>query len=173
MNHRADVGDGINHGDNAKENQPDPSGLTPAKPGLFIFGFIHTVSNLRVSVRGFGENTLARFASTGTERSVNNSFSKSCWSRNDVIISVVGTDLEMTICAPSRCETLTMKSKTQTAASPVQIRRHGQINSSQTLLEQPRNGATKETGQLCSFVPLMFNPATTSRRIASSFGAAA
>src|SRR6266852_7459983 len=101
-----------------------------------------------VSVRGFGEKILGRSTSVGKERSASNSFSHFCWSRNVIIISAVGADFAIMVCEPSRWEKLTMKIKIQAVARPVQIRRHGQTSSSQSLLEQPSNKETKDAGWL-------------------------
>ena len=100
----------------------------------------YAVKSSRVSVRGFGEKIFGRSPSAGIERSANNSFSNFCWSRNVIIISGEGEDLAMMVCVPSCCEMLTMKIKTQTAASPVQIRRQGKMSSSQSCLEDGCSG---------------------------------
>ena len=111
----------------------------------FLF---HAVKNFMLSVRGFGEKILGRPASAGSERSASSSFNHFCWSRNVIIISVV-EDFAMTVCEPSCMETFATKIRIQTVASPVQIRRHGQMSSSQSLFEQQSNEVTKEVSRFC------------------------
>src|SRR5665213_3828821 len=154
--------------DNGQRNQNPPHD-SPVRFGFWCF--VHAVKGFMVSVRGFGGKILGRSTSVGKERSVSSSSSHFCWSRNVIIISGDGVDFAIMVCEPSRWAKLTMKIRIQIVASPVQIWRHGQINSSQRLFEPPRHQDTKLTAQLCALVSWWFNPATTSRRMASSFGA--
>src|ERR1035441_3180562 len=131
-----------------------------------------TVAISDFSVRGLGAKFRGRSASGGAERSASSSFTQRCWACTLIIISPDRTGLPVTLLTLSRWEKFTMKSKSQTAASPVQIRRHGKTSSQQKVLKPPSNKETKAANLLCSLVSWLFNSRTTSRRIASSFGTA-
>src|ERR1035441_6502057 len=131
-----------------------------------------TVAISDFSVRGLGAKFRGRSASGGAERSASSSFTQRCWACTLIIISPDRTGLPVTLLTLSRWEKLTMKSKSQTAARPLQSRRHGKTSSRKNLFEQPSNKETKASNPPCSLVSSLFNSFTTSRRMASSFGTA-
>ena len=145
----------------------------PRKSLLANRKFSHAVIVSFFSVRGLGEKVFGRSASDDAERSASRSFIQRCWACQLIITACERTGFPETLLTVSRWEKLTAKIKTQTTASPVQTRRLGKISSCQNLFEQPSNEETKTAGKLCSLVAWLFNFRTTSRRMVSSFGAAA
>ena len=128
---------------------------------------------IRPSLLGCDKNGFGGATACGSFGPINSASNLSCWRNVRIISGDGGGDLCARSSAGSRCEKLKTKIKTQTAASPAQIRRLGQMSSSQNLFEQQRNQVTKLDRWLCSFVAWLFNSRTISCRIASSFGAAA
>ena len=99
---------------------------------------------------------------------INSASNFSCCQNVRIISGDGGEDFRAKSSAGSRCEKLKIKIKTQTAASPAQIRRHGKINSRQINIGRVAVSATLNLGTAAR------RPSqTTLRRIASSFGAAA
>jgi len=125
------------------------------------------------SVRGRGGAVRGRPASGGVERSASNSSIQRCWTCQLIMTAGERTARPVTPLAGSRCDKLTAKSTSQTAASPVQIRRLGRINSRHTGVEPRSSQETNPAGRFCGSGFCLRNPATTAARMASSLGSAA
>ena len=92
----------------------------------------HVTKNSAFSVRGFGKKIFRRSASSGADGPINSASNFSCCRQAMTASGEGGGNFRAASSDLSRCETLKMKIKAQTAARAVQVRRHGQINSRQT-----------------------------------------
>src|SRR5208283_2939024 len=132
-----------------------------------------TVAVPSVSLRGLGAKFRERSVSGGAERSASSSFIQRCWACKLILTSPERAGFPVTPLTLSRWEKLTMKSKTQTATRAVQVRRQGQISSrNESLMAFASVAANVNSRTGCFRRLTSAATSTTSRRMASSFGAA-
>ena len=127
---------------------------------------------MRPSLRGCGKSGFGG-AAARVSFGPTNSASNCCCCRNARIISSDGGGSFLAMSSDgSRCEKFTTKIKIQIVASPVQIRRHGEISSRQINSGRVAVSATLNFGTATRRPSRTNSALKTSRRMASSFGAA-